>query len=102
MRIILALLLLASDWPQFRGPNGTGVSADTGLPAEMSPAKNVFWKTALQTAGYPIRKVGLSKGSQRGIHHVLETYVDGHWVLLDGLSNLSFRHPDGSPASGAW
>jgi len=47
MCIVLALLLLASDWPQFRGPNGTGVSADTGLPAEMSPGKNVFWKTAL-------------------------------------------------------
>ena len=56
---------------------------------------------ALQTAGYPVRKVGLSKGSQKGIHHVLETYVEGHWVLMDGLSNLAFHHPDGHLASAA-
>jgi hypothetical protein len=55
----------------------------------------------LQTAGYPIRKVGLSKGDRRGIHHVLETKVEGHWAVLDGLSNLAFRRPDGHLASAA-
>jgi outer membrane protein assembly factor BamB len=38
---------VAEDWPQFRGPNGTGVSASTGLPEEFGPNKNVIWKTAL-------------------------------------------------------
>ena len=38
---------VAEDWPQFRGPNGTGVSASTGLPVEFGPTKNVIWKTAL-------------------------------------------------------
>jgi hypothetical protein len=56
---------------------------------------------ALETAGYPIRKVGLSKGAQKGIHHVLETYVEGHWVLMDGVSNLAFRREDGHLASAA-
>src|SRR5713101_5982332 len=37
----------AEDWSQFRGPNGTGVSITTGLPAEFGPQKNVIWKTAL-------------------------------------------------------
>ena len=37
----------AEDWSQFRGPNGTGVSASTGLPQEFGPNKNVVWKTAL-------------------------------------------------------
>jgi outer membrane protein assembly factor BamB len=37
----------AEDWPQFRGPNGSGVSASTGLPEEFGPNKNVVWKTAL-------------------------------------------------------
>ncbi len=37
----------AEDWMQFRGPNGSGVSASTGLPAEFGPEKNVVWKTAL-------------------------------------------------------
>jgi outer membrane protein assembly factor BamB len=35
------------DWTQFRGPNGSGVSASTGLPDEFGPNKNVLWKTAL-------------------------------------------------------
>lgn len=28
----------ASDWPRFRGPNGTGVGEVSGLPGELSPA----------------------------------------------------------------
>ncbi len=39
--------VVAEDWPQFRGPNGSGVSASTGLPDEFGPNKNVIWKTAL-------------------------------------------------------
>jgi outer membrane protein assembly factor BamB len=37
----------AEDWPQFRGPNGNGVSASTGIPEEFGPNKNVIWKTEL-------------------------------------------------------
>jgi outer membrane protein assembly factor BamB len=37
----------AEDWPQFRGPNGSGVSVTTGLPKEFGPKKNVVWKTEL-------------------------------------------------------
>lgn len=37
----------AEDWSQFRGPNGSGVSASTGLPEEFGPKKNVIWKTVL-------------------------------------------------------
>jgi outer membrane protein assembly factor BamB len=36
-----------SDWPQFRGPNGTGVADTTGLPVEFGPKTNVVWKTDL-------------------------------------------------------
>lgn len=45
--LLLAALAVASDWPRFRGPNGSGVAETTGLPAEFGPAKNVLWKTAL-------------------------------------------------------
>jgi outer membrane protein assembly factor BamB len=38
---------VAEEWSQFRGPNGTGISVSTGLPAEFGPNKNVVWKTAL-------------------------------------------------------
>jgi outer membrane protein assembly factor BamB len=42
-----ALLCSGADWPRFRGPNGSGVSEATRLPAEFGPTKNVVWKTAL-------------------------------------------------------
>jgi outer membrane protein assembly factor BamB len=44
---ILVLLLTATEWSQFRGPNGAGVSDRTGLPVEFGPHQNVVWKTAL-------------------------------------------------------
>lgn len=51
-RILLGLTiftfsLLAEDWPQFRGPGGTGISSSTNLPVEFGPAKNVVWQTPL-------------------------------------------------------
>jgi len=39
--------LMAGDWPQFRGPNASGVSGDTNLPVSFSPTENVVWKTAV-------------------------------------------------------
>lgn len=39
------------DWNQFRGPNGSGISETSGLPAEFGPDKNVIWKIDLPT-GY--------------------------------------------------
>jgi outer membrane protein assembly factor BamB len=57
--IILTIALLtavradaAEDWPQFRGPSGQGVSAETGLPLEWSESRNVRWKTAIPGIGW--------------------------------------------------
>jgi outer membrane protein assembly factor BamB len=36
-----------TDWSRFRGPNGTGISNTSGLPAEFGPDKNVVWKTTV-------------------------------------------------------
>jgi outer membrane protein assembly factor BamB len=41
--LFLTTSLMASDWPRFRGPNGTGVSPDQGLPGEIDIDKNVLW-----------------------------------------------------------
>lgn len=41
----------SQDWPQFRGPNGSGVAQTTGLPTEFGPDKNVIWKKTIPT-GY--------------------------------------------------
>lgn len=42
----------AGDWPRFRGPNGSGVSADAGpLPAKFSATENLRWKVPLPGPG---------------------------------------------------
>jgi outer membrane protein assembly factor BamB len=41
--LLFTNLAPASDWSRFRGPNGTGVSTDLGLPAELDREKNLSW-----------------------------------------------------------
>jgi outer membrane protein assembly factor BamB len=49
--LVCALALSTTDviaqWPQFRGPNGSGVAEGTGYPVEFSPTRNVAWKAAV-------------------------------------------------------
>src|SRR5262245_16869499 len=45
--LLCATLVLADDWPQFRGPNATGIAEDTNLPIAFGPQANVVWKTLL-------------------------------------------------------
>lgn len=53
---LLALLVLApdskaGDWPQFRGPNGSGVSDETGLPVRWGKDEGLRWKVELPGRG---------------------------------------------------
>ena len=34
----------AADWPQFRGPNGSAVSSETGLPVGFTEKEGLRWK----------------------------------------------------------
>ena len=43
--------LAAADWPNWRGPLGSGVSTETGLPNTWSATQNVAWKAALAGVG---------------------------------------------------
>ena len=51
--LLAAICALADDppslnWPQFRGPGGSGVGDErAALPSEFGPNKNVAWKTRL-------------------------------------------------------
>ncbi len=54
--VIVSLMIMAAccasalgdDWPQWRGPNCTGISAENlPLPAEFSTTKNLAWSTEL-------------------------------------------------------
>jgi outer membrane protein assembly factor BamB len=55
--LMVALMLLApaavhaGNWPQWRGPDGNGVSPETGLPIAWTEASGVAWKCPLPEWG---------------------------------------------------
>jgi len=50
-----AVLLRGSDWPEWRGPDRTGVSSETGLPSSWSPAgENLAWKAPYGARSSPV------------------------------------------------
>jgi outer membrane protein assembly factor BamB len=57
VRLVSALILSAgvslsaADWPSWRGPNGTGSTAETGLPVRWSATENVAWKAPIGGLG---------------------------------------------------
>jgi outer membrane protein assembly factor BamB len=52
----MALLLIrpacGGEWPQFRGPDGQGHAAETGLPVSWGPSKSVAWKVTVPGSGW--------------------------------------------------
>ncbi len=82
----------AANWPQWRGPSGSGISRETNLPAEWSPTKNIKWKT-------PIAGRGHSSPIVWGNKIFLTTAIEGPLVPgakavkhMDG--DKEFLHPD--------
>jgi outer membrane protein assembly factor BamB len=45
--LVLASPVWAENWPQFRGPNGQGVSSETNLPLAWNADSNIAWKTEI-------------------------------------------------------
>src|SRR2546423_2827117 len=54
---VVLLLLFGSDavvadnWPEWRGPQGTGICTETNLPSVWGTNQNIRWKTALPEPG---------------------------------------------------
>ena len=46
-----ATSLTAQHWPQWRGPGGLGVSAETGIPTRWSADDNIAWRVPLEGLG---------------------------------------------------
>ena len=61
MIVIAFAQLRAENWPHWRGPASTGVSAETGLPERWSDTENVAWKA-------PVRGLGISSPVVWGDH----------------------------------
>lgn len=55
LRCLLAATLLTAatgaDWPRFRGPDGSAVSSEMGLPVTWSDDENVAWRAELPGPG---------------------------------------------------
>jgi len=47
-----ATVLLAQDWPQFRGPDGQGHSSERGVPIRWSETQNIAWKVPVPGRGW--------------------------------------------------
>jgi outer membrane protein assembly factor BamB len=83
----------AGNWPQWRGPDGSGISSEKNLPAEWTPTKNIKWKT-------PIDGRAHSSPIVWGNRIFLTTAVEGEVVpgaqavkhTVEG--GKEFKHPD--------
>lgn len=83
----------SSNWPQWRGPEGQGVSNDKNLPTEWSETKNVLWKVELPGKGFsqPIiwdNKVFLTTDIEGG--PAPATHAPPKHMLGD----KEYKHPD--------
>jgi outer membrane protein assembly factor BamB len=82
----------AANWPQWRGPDGSGISTEKNLPAEWSATKNIKWKT-------PIAGRGHSSPIVWGSRIFLTTAVEGEVVpgakaVKHMNEGKEFLHPD--------
>jgi outer membrane protein assembly factor BamB len=75
----------AENWPGWRGPRGTGISAETGLPVNWSRTDNVRWKV-------PVPGAGVSAPVVWG-DHIFLTASDGR--LNDRLHVYCYHRNDG-------
>src|SRR5687767_6824022 len=49
--LLLVASVSADDWPQWRGPAGTGVSTDGSVPLQWSEKDGIAWRAPLGGAG---------------------------------------------------
>jgi outer membrane protein assembly factor BamB len=83
----------AANWPQWRGPNGNGISTERNLPADWNANKNIKWKTPIAGRGHSSPVVWENK-------IFLTTAIEGDVVpgakavthIVDG--GQVFLHPD--------
>lgn len=75
LALLIASAHAAESWPQFRGPNGSGLAADTARPpTAFGPDKNVRWKTAVPR--------GISSPIVAGDHVFVSGVAEGAIVTL--------------------
>src|SRR5215213_2321730 len=82
----------AGNWPQWRGPDGSGISNEKNLPVEWSPTKNVKWKTPIEGRGHSSPIVWENKIFVTTAVEGAE--VPGAKAAKHTIENKDFVHPD--------
>ena len=64
------------NWPQWRGPNGLGVSAETNLPTTWDSGTNVLWNVSLSMRSHSSavtwkEKIFVTGSSENGSKRIL-------------------------------
>jgi outer membrane protein assembly factor BamB len=110
----LTLVAADTDWPQFRGPTGQGLSAAKDVPVEWDASKNVAWKVEVPGSGWssPVLAGGRiyltsavgEAGSEATLHALCFDGKDGRlvWdteVFRAGAGRTSAMHRKNSLAS---
>lgn len=107
--LAVASLPIHAQWPQFRGPDGTGVSATANPPVSWSEDKNVRWKTPVHGRAWssPVifeGKVWVTMATPDGrqlsaLAVDVETGKILHDLKLFDVPNPQYAHPFNSYAS---
>ena len=82
----------AGNWPQWRGPDGSGISTEKNLPAEWTPTKNIKWKTPIDGRSHSSPIVWENKIFVTTAIEGAE--VPGAKAAKHLLDNKEFVHPD--------
>ena len=107
--LIPAITASAENWPEFRGPAGSGLSQATNLPVEFSEGQNIRWKTAIHGKGWssPViweDQIWLTTATEDG-HELYAVCIDRqngtlvHNIQVFKTENPRFCHPTNSYAS---
>lgn len=115
MRIVLSLaiasILLANtamaDWPQFRGPNSSGIGSGASVPVEFGPGKNELWSTPLAAGHSSPCIVGDSiflttfdkERRQLGVVCLARASGEIRWQRAVPVRAFEKGHPSFNPAS---
>ena len=91
--IALAGTADAENWPQWRGPRGTGIAQEEGLPTRWSSEDNIVWKA-------PLRGLGVSSPVVWD-DRIMLTYQIGRGVLKPGLASVAGPRTRNGPGAGA-
>lgn len=81
----------ADNWPQWRGPNGQGISTEKQLPTEWGPEKGIAWKLPLDSG----HSSPIVWGDRAFVTAVIEgDPIPGQKAATHMLGGKEWVHPD--------